>query len=106
MTSTTPPEIAAHVESLIPRFTLTRLLNADQAGRRFSLYGTIDSQLALLIAERAAFDTSSSTLTTFSLPGAPKAARPGAQQAAVVARNIATLLKGDTTPLEVSHMFF
>lgn len=66
MASTTPPEIAAHVESLIPKFILTRLLNSDQAGRRISLLGTIDDQPALLIAERAAFDTSKSNLTTFS----------------------------------------
>jgi m7GpppX diphosphatase len=66
MTSTTPPEIAARVESLIPKFQLTRLLNSDQAGRRISLLGTIDSQPALFIAERAAFDTSISNLTSFS----------------------------------------
>jgi m7GpppX diphosphatase len=66
MTSTTPPEIAAKAESLIPKFQLTRLLNSDQAGRRISLLGTIDSQPALFIAERAAFDTSTSNLTSFS----------------------------------------
>ncbi|KZM23902.1 5'-(N(7)-methyl 5'-triphosphoguanosine)-[mRNA] diphosphatase [Ascochyta rabiei] len=65
MTSTTPPDVAAHVESLIPKFQLTRLLNSDQAGRRISLLGTIDSQEALLIAERAAFDTSDEILSTF-----------------------------------------
>ncbi|OAL54347.1 scavenger mRNA decapping enzyme [Pyrenochaeta sp. DS3sAY3a] len=65
MTSTTPPDIAAHVESLIPQFKLTRLLNSDQAGRRISLLGTISSQPALLIAERAAFDTTPSTLSKF-----------------------------------------
>ncbi len=66
MTSTTPPDVAAHVESLIPKFQLTRLLNSDQAGRRISLLGTIDSQDALLIAERAAFDTSDATTRSFS----------------------------------------
>jgi m7GpppX diphosphatase len=66
MTSTTPPEIASAAESLIPKFRLTRLLNSDQAGRRISLLGTIDSQPALFIAERAAFDTSVSNLTSFS----------------------------------------
>ncbi|KAF1846644.1 scavenger mRNA decapping enzyme [Cucurbitaria berberidis CBS 394.84] len=66
MTSTTPPDVAAHVESLIPQFQLTRLLNSDQAGRRISLLGTISSQPALLIAERAAFDTSTSNLESFS----------------------------------------
>ncbi|KAF1839440.1 scavenger mRNA decapping enzyme [Decorospora gaudefroyi] len=65
MTSTTPPEIAAHVESLIPKFHLTRLLNADQAGRRIAILGTITTQPALLIAERAAFPTSTAQLTHF-----------------------------------------
>lgn len=66
MTSTTPPDVAAHVESLIPQFKLTRLLNSDQAGRRISLLGSISSKPALLIAERAAFDTSPAILSTFS----------------------------------------
>ncbi|KAJ4989131.1 scavenger mRNA decapping enzyme [Stagonosporopsis vannaccii] len=66
MTSTTPADVAAHVESLIPKFQLARLLNSDQAGRRISLLGTIDSQDALLIAERAAFDTSESNMRGFS----------------------------------------
>jgi m7GpppX diphosphatase len=66
MTSTTRPDVAAHVESLIPKFHLTRLLNSDQAGRRISLLGTIDSKPALLIAERAAFDTSPTILNSFS----------------------------------------
>jgi m7GpppX diphosphatase len=65
MTSTTPPEIAAKVESYIPRFQLARLLNQDQAGRRISLLGTIDSNLALLIAERAAFATDHAHLAAF-----------------------------------------
>ncbi|ORY09683.1 HIT-like domain-containing protein [Clohesyomyces aquaticus] len=66
MTSTTPPDIAAHVESLIPKFQFTRLLNQDQAGRRISLLGTIDSQPAVLLAERAAFATDTSHLNSFS----------------------------------------
>lgn len=66
MTSTTPPDVAAHVESLIPQFQLTRLLNSDQAGRRISLLGSISSKPALLIAERAAFDTSPEILNSFS----------------------------------------
>jgi m7GpppX diphosphatase len=66
MTSTTPPEIASKAESLIPQFKLTRLLSSDQAGRRISLLGTISSQPALLIAERAAFSTSPTTLSVFS----------------------------------------
>jgi m7GpppX diphosphatase len=65
MTSTTPPDIAAHAESLIPQFTPTRLLNADQAGRRISLLGTIHEQPAILLAERAAFPTDTHHLTTF-----------------------------------------
>lgn len=66
MTSTTPPDVAAHVEALIPKFQLTNLLNADQAGRRISLLGTIDSKDALLIVERAAFNTSDAVLDGFS----------------------------------------
>ncbi|KAI4636406.1 hypothetical protein J4E83_001361 [Alternaria metachromatica] len=66
MTSTTPPDVAAHAEALIPKFHLTRLLNSDQAGRRISLLGTIDSKPALLLAERAAFDTNSEILNSFS----------------------------------------
>ncbi|KAF2690404.1 scavenger mRNA decapping enzyme [Lentithecium fluviatile CBS 122367] len=65
MTSTTPPEIASKVEAYIPRFRLTRLLNQDQAGRRISLLGTIDSQPGLLIAERAAFATDHAHLASF-----------------------------------------
>ncbi|KAI4669385.1 hypothetical protein J4E85_002236 [Alternaria conjuncta] len=66
MTSTTPPDVAAHAEALIPKFHLTRLLNSDQAGRRISLLGTIDSKPALLLAERAAFDTNPEILNSFS----------------------------------------
>lgn len=66
MTSTTPPDVAAHVESLIPKFQLIRLLNSDQAGRRISLLGTIESQDALLIAERAAFDITDANMRGFS----------------------------------------
>lgn len=65
MTSTTPPEIASRVESYIPRFVLTRLLNQDQAGRRISLLGAIDSQPAILLAERAAFATDHAHLAAF-----------------------------------------
>lgn len=66
MTSTTPPEIARHAESLIPKFKLDRLLNQDQAGRRISLLGTIDNEPAILLAERAAFDISPQHLSAFS----------------------------------------
>lgn len=65
MTSTTPPEVAAKVEALVPQFKLIRLLNADQAGRRISLLGTIHDDQALLVAERAAFDKSASHLEGF-----------------------------------------
>lgn len=65
MTSTTPPDVAARVEALVPKFQLTRLLNSDQAGRRISLLGTIDNEPGLLIAERAAFSTSSADLINF-----------------------------------------
>ncbi|CAE7200660.1 hypothetical protein CFE70_008108 [Pyrenophora teres f. teres 0-1] len=65
MTSTTPPDVARHVESLIPKFHLARLLNSDQAGRRISLLGTIDDKPALLLAERAAFDTAPDNLSHF-----------------------------------------
>ncbi|KAH8728740.1 HIT-like domain-containing protein [Phaeosphaeriaceae sp. PMI808] len=65
MTSTTPPDIAAKAEALIPQFKLTRLLNSDQAGRRISLLGTIHGENALFIAERAAFPTDTATLSTF-----------------------------------------
>ncbi|KAF2744205.1 scavenger mRNA decapping enzyme [Sporormia fimetaria CBS 119925] len=64
--STTTPQTAEEAESLLPHFTLTRLLNQDQAGRRITLLGTINSEPALLTAERAAFATDNAHLTTFS----------------------------------------
>ncbi|CAM1511366.1 Fc.00g088790.m01.CDS01 [Cosmosporella sp. VM-42] len=48
-------EAKAKAEALVPKFKLERILNQDQAGRRTSLYGQIDSQPALLILERAPF---------------------------------------------------
>ncbi|KAL2121563.1 hypothetical protein VTJ04DRAFT_5590 [Mycothermus thermophilus] len=48
----------AKAEALLPRFKFERLLNQDQAGRRSALVGTIDSQPALVILERAPFPTS------------------------------------------------
>jgi m7GpppX diphosphatase len=63
MTSTTPPEIASHVEGLIPQFQFERLLTLDQAGRRISLLGSIDSSPAILLIERAAFPTDTPHLT-------------------------------------------
>ncbi|KAF5688393.1 Scavenger mRNA-decapping enzyme [Fusarium circinatum] len=53
----------AKAEALVPRFKLDRVLNQDQAGRRISLYGSIDDQPALLILERAPFPTSQTYLT-------------------------------------------
>ncbi|OIW28399.1 scavenger mRNA decapping enzyme [Coniochaeta ligniaria NRRL 30616] len=47
----------AGAEALVPKFQFELQLNQDQAGRRTSLYGTIDSQPALLILERAPFPT-------------------------------------------------
>jgi len=41
------------------------LLSSDQAGRRISLLGTIDGRPAICIAERAAFSTASTDLTSF-----------------------------------------
>ncbi|KAH9897309.1 scavenger mRNA decapping enzyme [Xylariomycetidae sp. FL2044] len=43
------------VETLVPKFQFERLLNHDEAGRRVTLYGQIDSQPALLIVARAPF---------------------------------------------------
>jgi m7GpppX diphosphatase len=53
-------------EALVPKFKFSRQLNQDQAGRRTSLYGTIDGQPALLILERAPFPTSPDYLTSIS----------------------------------------
>ncbi|KAI4205387.1 MAG: hypothetical protein LQ350_000428 [Teloschistes chrysophthalmus] len=52
-------------EALIPLFKLERLLNQDQGGRRITLLGTINSEPALLTAERAAFPSSSEALAAF-----------------------------------------
>ncbi|GJN80885.1 hypothetical protein PLIIFM63780_004415 [Purpureocillium lilacinum] len=49
-------------EGLVPRFELERVLNQDQAGRRTSMYGTIDGQPALLVLERAPFPASEAYL--------------------------------------------
>ncbi|KAB5577842.1 HIT-like domain-containing protein [Coniochaeta sp. 2T2.1] len=53
----------ADAEALVPKFKFERQLNQDQAGRRTSLLGTIDSQPALLILERAPFPTNPDYLT-------------------------------------------
>ncbi|KEZ41381.1 Uncharacterized protein SAPIO_CDS7504 [Scedosporium apiospermum] len=60
-------ESKAAAEALIPKFKLVRALNQDQAGRRISLLGEIDSQPALLILERAPWPTDEEYLG--SVPG-------------------------------------
>ncbi|OLN95713.1 m7GpppX diphosphatase [Colletotrichum chlorophyti] len=55
-------DVKANAEALVPKFKLDRVLNQDQAGRRISLLGTIDTKPALLILERAPFPTDSSYL--------------------------------------------
>ncbi|KAL8686175.1 MAG: hypothetical protein Q9218_007295 [Villophora microphyllina] len=52
-------------EALIPLFKLERLLNQDPGGRRITLLGLINSQPALLTAERAAFPSSPEALSAF-----------------------------------------
>ncbi|VBB74010.1 Putative scavenger mRNA-decapping enzyme DcpS [Podospora comata] len=54
----TQAETKAKAEALVPKFKFEKLLNQDQAGRRTSLLGTIDSLPALLILERAPFPSS------------------------------------------------
>lgn len=51
---------------LITRFKFEKLLNQDQGGRRLILQGHISGEPALLIAERAAFSSESSHLSSFS----------------------------------------
>ncbi|KAI1142936.1 scavenger mRNA decapping enzyme [Hypoxylon sp. FL0543] len=48
-------ESKRRAEALIPNFQFERVLNQDEAGRRITLYGQVDSQPALLIFERAPF---------------------------------------------------
>lgn len=55
----------ANVEALIAKFQFGRLLNQDQNGRRITLLGSIESQAALLTAERAAFPSSTETIQAF-----------------------------------------
>ncbi|KAL8944344.1 MAG: hypothetical protein Q9216_000529 [Gyalolechia sp. 2 TL-2023] len=52
-------------EALVPLFKLDRVLNQDQGGRRITLLGSIDSEPALLTAERAAFPSNPKTLEVF-----------------------------------------
>ncbi|KAH7328133.1 HIT-like domain-containing protein [Stachybotrys elegans] len=61
-TAPTPEQIKARAEALVPKFQLERVLNQDQAGRRTSLYGSIDGKPGLLILERAPFPSSSAYL--------------------------------------------
>ncbi|TDZ17281.1 m7GpppX diphosphatase [Colletotrichum orbiculare MAFF 240422] len=57
-------DVKANAEALVPKFKLDRVLNQDQAGRRTSLLGTIDSTPALLILERAPFPADPSYLAS------------------------------------------
>ena len=50
---------------LITHFKYQKLLNQDSGGRRIILQGTIDDKPALLLAERAAFNTDTSYLSSF-----------------------------------------
>lgn len=50
-------------EALIPKFKFERVINQDESGRRIHLYGTVDSQPALLILERAPFPNASEYLS-------------------------------------------
>ncbi|KAL9120937.1 MAG: hypothetical protein Q9187_002507 [Circinaria calcarea] len=58
-------ESSEAAEALIPRFELESILNQDQAGRRITLLGTIDSRPALLTFERAAFPSAPEALRLF-----------------------------------------
>ncbi|KAK3374374.1 HIT-like domain-containing protein [Lasiosphaeria ovina] len=55
-------DVKGDAEALVPKFKFERILNQDQAGRRTSLYGTIEEQPALLILERASFPSSADYL--------------------------------------------
>ncbi|KAF2083550.1 putative mRNA decapping hydrolase [Saccharata proteae CBS 121410] len=59
-------DASREAEALLPQFQLERLLNQDQAGRRIVLLGTIKSQPAILLAERAAFSTETQHISAFS----------------------------------------
>ncbi|KAK1783140.1 HIT-like domain-containing protein [Copromyces sp. CBS 386.78] len=56
--------VKANAEVLVPKFKFERQLNQDQAGRRTTLLGTIDSQPALLVLERAPFPSSTDYLSS------------------------------------------
>ncbi|EAA33402.2 hypothetical protein GE21DRAFT_6489 [Neurospora crassa] len=57
-------DVKANAEALVPKFKFERQLNQDQAGRRTTLLGTIDSSPALLILERAPFPSSTDYLSS------------------------------------------
>lgn len=59
-----PTESKAEAESLLANFQLTKVLNQDQAGRRITLLGTIDSKNSLLTLERASFPSEASDITS------------------------------------------
>ncbi|KAL4885315.1 HIT-like domain-containing protein [Aspergillus karnatakaensis] len=52
-------ELKAAPEALIAKFEVTKLLKQDQSGRRIVLFGSIEGQQGLLLAERTAFATES-----------------------------------------------
>ncbi|KAL1955300.1 hypothetical protein VTO42DRAFT_8832 [Malbranchea cinnamomea] len=52
-------------ESLIPKFSVERLLNQDQNDRRIAILGSIDQSPAILIVERAAFVADLDSLRAF-----------------------------------------
>ncbi|KAL8796146.1 MAG: hypothetical protein Q9195_001479 [Heterodermia aff. obscurata] len=56
---------SVEAEFLIPQFKLEKLLNQDQAGRRITLLGSINSSQALLTVERAAFPSNPEVLKSF-----------------------------------------
>lgn len=60
-TPSTDNKVAA--SQALSRFQFERLLNQDQAGRRISLLGSIDSQPAIFLAERAALSNDNNLLT-------------------------------------------
>ncbi|PNP45717.1 hypothetical protein TGAMA5MH_02942 [Trichoderma gamsii] len=55
-------DLKARAEAALPKFKLEKVLNQDQAGRRVSLYGTIDNEPAIMVVERATFPTSKAYL--------------------------------------------
>ncbi|OTA93499.1 hypothetical protein M434DRAFT_30892 [Hypoxylon sp. CO27-5] len=58
-------ESKRRAEALVPKFHFERVINQDDAGRRITLYGQVDSQPALLILERAPFPDAEEYLSVF-----------------------------------------